>query len=159
MGLTTDSLEFYTRVPFTKEHVTDRKLIIKMLRFEDSIFKGEFGQAVYKNEYNNKLEPQFVIQRRVLTDHGFDTSDHSLENYRSIFKHYYRSPTDYDKEVINSVVYMRENRCIYYTEPIIDIGDRLPNCDLYELDGTTKTDIYTLAEGYNKCIVAAFSTS
>ena len=55
------------------------------------------------------LDVEKMINRIVLNYFGFDTSNESVENYRTIFRTYFKSPNDYDVEVINSVHYMREN--------------------------------------------------
>ena len=160
MGLSTEE-EATKLVPFTKEHLNDRNLIIKMLKWEDKTLLGEEGQCVYRNKYNKHLQPHFAVQRQVLRHFGFDPCDESLKNYREIFRTYYNGPEDYDKEVLDSVVYMRENRCVYYTSPIIDNGDILPDCRLFCLDGKTETSIHKILDegGYQSCVVGAFSTS
>jgi len=151
-----------TLKPFTTEDLLNRELIIKMLRDEDEIILGEEGKKIYTNPtyfVTKSLFSEYVIHRMVLTKNGFDTSDQSVENYRKIFKTYYKSPTDYDEEVLKSVAYMRENRCVYYTSPIIKVGQTLPNCRLYELNGVTETNIVDSLGKFDLAFVAAFSDS
>ena len=91
---------------------------------------------------------------------GFKTHDDDIQNYRKIFKFYYNSPTDYDKEVIESVTYMRENKCIYYTAKNYDIDDTFENIELYDLTGKNKVNLFDkidLKDNYT--IVGAFSNS
>ena len=158
MGCDTDLVE--TKL-FTRDHLTDRSLILTMLKWEDQLILSDLGQSIYRNKFNKLLQPQFVIQRMVLTHFGFDTSDNSLSNYREIFRTYYKSPVEYDHEVLDSVVYMRENRCVYYTEPMINVSDKLPHCSLFGLDGHTKYSLHEIIDrsGYQHCLIAAFSTS
>lgn len=148
--------------PFTLTNIRDRDLVIKMLRYEDSIIHSDDGQAIYKNPFNESLtslEPRLIIQRVVLNKYSFDTSDQSVSNYREIFRNYYNSPTDYDKEVLSSVTYMRENKCVYYTSPVINIGDEIPDCKLYQLDGKTETSLYQQLGDSSHAMLCAFSSS
>ena len=155
--------ETTTTRPFTMKDVSDRELVLRMLRHEDAIILGEQGAKIYRDPLNLprvSLHPEFTIHRKVLTDHGFDTSDESVANYRRIFRHYYRSPTDYDAEILSSVVYMRENKCVYYTRPPITVGDRLPDSRLYDLDGVTTTGVHeALGNDFDYAFVAGFSSS
>jgi hypothetical protein len=151
--------------PFTQTELKDRDLIIKMLKFEDTLINDEkFGQEIYRNELNGKgtsLEPQFIIQRTVLDHFGFDTSDDSLTTYREIFRTYYKSPFEYDKEVLDSVTYMRENRCVYYKTPEIKVGDKIPDVKIYKQDGKTQVMLHQdiLGELKTPALIMAFSTS
>ena len=83
MGLVKEE-EVSKLIPFRKEHLKDRNLIIKMLKWENKILLGEYGQSVYRNSYNKLLQPHFAIQRQVLQHFGFDPTDNSLENYREL---------------------------------------------------------------------------
>ena len=151
--------------PFTKDDLSDRDLVISMLKKEDTIINDEdVGQAIYRNKYNESLytlEPQLIIQRIVLKHFGFNTSDENVQMYREIFRTYYKSPTDYDKEVLNSVTYMRSNRCVYYTSPKINVGDTIENVNLLALDGKTKMNLHSdiLKQPYELALLCAFSTS
>ena len=78
----------------------------------------------------SSLEPEYKIHRLVLDKFGFHTTTEDVEMYRTIFKHYYKSPTDYDAEVLRSVTYMRENKCVYYTSRELLVGDKIPNVKL-----------------------------
>jgi hypothetical protein len=115
-------------------------------------------------EYGNNITStngSKAIQQMTLIKFGFNTTDNDLANYRTFFHHYYNSSTDYDKDVMKSVYYMRENRCLYYTTSQINTGDMIPNVPIYELDGKTETNIYKIIDDnkYDKCIIAAFSMS
>jgi hypothetical protein len=148
--------------PFTKDDLKNRPLILEMLKHEESIFNSEnVGQEVYRNELNGThLEPHFIIQRMVLRYFGFDTSDTSLFNYREIFRTYYKSPFEYDNEVLSTVVYMRENRCVYYKTPDIKLGEIIPNVSLYKLDGKEKVNMHNiLGNDYDHALICSFSTS
>ncbi len=151
-------------IPFTKKHVLDKNLVINMLKYEESFTKSDKGQNMYRNTLNNPLVSLTVektINRIVLQKFGFDTSDNSVSNYRTIFKTYFKSPNNYDKDVIESVHYMRENKCVFYTAPVLKIGDIIPNCGLFELDGETKTTLFDTIrkENANHTVIAAFSLS
>lgn len=130
---------------FTIDLLSNRDLMIKMLKHEDQIIHSDFTKNMYEDHVfasHETLSDVYAIHRKVLSEFDFNTSPESVENYRKIFDHYYKSPTDYDQEVLNSVTYMRENRCVYYTEPIINIGDVISDdelCELYNLDGTKCT--------------------
>ncbi|ARF08934.1 hypothetical protein Catovirus_1_984 [Catovirus CTV1] len=148
---------------FTLDHIKDKDLVIKMLKYEDSIYLGEKGKEIYENEMYRpriSLDPEYAINRMVLLNFGFDTSDESTENYRKIFSHYYKSALDYDKDVLSSVTYMRNNKCVYYTKPVLEIGDQIPNCRIYKLDGIIETSLFDeLGNDFNFAFVGAFSNS
>ncbi|VBB17925.1 hypothetical protein YASMINEVIRUS_388 [Yasminevirus sp. GU-2018] len=148
-------------IPFTDQTLLDRELIIRMLKYEDTLILGEVGDRIYKDptyEVSKSLFSEFVIHRMVLSHFGFDTSDESVLNYRKIFKTYYKSPTDFDKEVMQSVAYMRNNRCVYYTEKDVNVGDTLEDCRLYDLAGNETTIRESLGE-FKHAFVAGFSDS
>ena len=94
----------------------------------------------------------------------FPMMDLSLDNYRSIFKNYYNSPNDYDKEVLDSVHYMRNNRCVYYKQPIIKIGDNildiLKETPVLILNGTNSISLLeALGTDFKYAFIGAFSMS
>lgn len=149
--------------PFLIENIKDKQLVIKMLNYEEQLTKSDYGQSLYKNVLNMPLVSLTVekaINRLTLSYFGFDTSDQSVEMYRTIFKTYFKSPDNYDKDVINAVHYMRENKCVFYKKPILKTGSVAPNCSLLNIDGITETTLYNVINKnaeYN--IVAAFSLS
>ena len=155
--------------PFTTDGIQDRDLVIQMLKYEDSLIHGSLAAELYTTDFYRprvSLDTEHTLNRATLKQFGFDASDDRVANYRKIFSHYYRSPTDYDKQVMNSVTYMRENKLLYYTKPIINIGDIIPDCEeLYCVDGdsqagVSKTTLYkTLGNDFSHAFVAAFSTS
>jgi len=149
--------------PFTSDEVKNRDLVIKMLKYEDSLIHGSVGQQIYGDSLYKprvSLFPEYTLHRLVLSEFGFTTSAQDVANYRSIFSHYFRSLDDYDQEVLSSVTYMRENKCIYYKQPVIEIGDQLPNCRLYELNGNTETNLYDkLGNDFRYMVVGGFSNS
>lgn len=150
-------------IPFKLEHVADKDLVIKMLKYEDSLILGSTGKEIYSNPLYKpriSLTPEYTIHRLVLTKFNFDTSDESVENYRKIFGYYYKSPNKYDNDVLSSVTYMRENKCVYYTKPKINKDNIIPDCPLYNLDGETTTSLYqTLGKDFNYAFIAGYSTS
>lgn len=152
-------------VPFTSQDVNNEELVTKMLLWEQDLMKSDEGQSRYKNELNNpyiSLTNEYAFNRQTLSQFGFDTTDSSVENYRNIFKTYFRSPDDYNHNVINSSYYMKNNRCIYYRSPIINIGDKIPNVSLFTSDGTIETTVYDAIHengGSNITVIAAFSMS
>lgn len=158
MGLIDEDL-----IPFTKDHVLNRDLVIKMLSYEEEYTRSKEGQALYRDKLNRpriSLDVEKKINRHVLIHFKFDSTNDSLEMYRSIFKNYYQSPTQYDAEVLNSVHYMRNNKCVYYDKPIIQIGDTIPNCRLFETNGQ-ETTLYDVIDKENshRTFFAAFSLS
>jgi hypothetical protein len=150
---------------FTQDNVLDRELVIRMLCREEEIVRSDDGQNRYRNPENkpyHSLNTYYTINRIVLAEFGFNPSTDSVESYRNIFKTYYRSSTDYDKEVLDSVHYMRNNRCVYYTSPVIHVGNELPNSNLLCIDGQTPTTLHDIIDQYmpfSFFIVAAFSLS
>ena len=97
---------------FTEKHIQNKQLILNMLLFEDTLIHSELGKSIYDNdsyEYFTILEAMNVIHRYVLKYFNFHTNEDNIENYRKIFSYYYKSPIDYDKDVILAVSYMREN--------------------------------------------------
>jgi hypothetical protein len=80
--------------PFNKNHISDKQLMLKMLQFEDNTFLSSQGQQFLKN-YGDKitsLDGLKSIQRLTLNHFGFCSTDVDLNNYRTIFHHYYNSP-------------------------------------------------------------------
>ena len=81
-----------------------------MLKYENEYFLSEKGQN-FLNEYGNNvtsLEGSKSIQRLTLNKFGVESKESDLKNYRSIFNHYYNSPTDYDKDIKFSLLYERK---------------------------------------------------
>jgi hypothetical protein len=150
-------------VDFTKEHIKNRDLIISMLKYEDSIILGKVADKIFKSgvfELFNNLETTFIFHRLTLNKFNFNSDDNSISNYRQIFKYYFKSPTDYDKEVINSVSYMRENRCIFFTEDKLNKDDIIPDVELFHLNGHTKVKLHEMINKEdNLTFIGAFSNS
>jgi len=148
---------------FTQKDVNNRSLVIKMLKYEDSIVFSKEGQDRFRNILNaprSSTENMHAFHRMTLHNFGFTTEDDDVRNYRSIFKHYFKSPDVYDKEVVDSVHYMRENRCVFYKSEPLNVGDTAPNCRLFHLDGTTKTTLHDqLNQDGGMTMVCAFSNS
>lgn len=151
------------KVPFTSKHVKDRDLVIRMLRSENDYVKTSAGQKMLTTKLNfsfTSLMTTYAFHRIVLNMYGFDTTNESVRNYRNIFRTYFRSPHDYDKDVIESVYYMRENKCVFYTKPVINIGDTLTDCELLTRDGNNTTLFELLStKKFNNAIISAFSHS
>jgi len=150
--------------PFTKEHVLDKNLVIEMLKYEEELTKSDIGQSLYQNPLNKpliSLNVEKTLNRMTLTKFGFNTDDDSVETYRTIFKTYYKSPIDYDAEVLNSVHYMRENKCVYYKNPDLKIGDKIQDCIVTGIDGQIQTSLYDILnkEKSNYVMIGAFSLS
>lgn len=148
---------------FTRECVESKGLVIKMLNYEEQMAKSQFGQDLYRNPLNHpfiSLNVEKSFNRLTLSHFGFDTSDKSVENYRTIFKTYFKSPQDYDRDVINASYYMRNNKCVFYKTIKLNVGDETPNVPLYKLDGIEETTLYDCIDPSNKyAIFAAFSLS
>lgn len=159
-------IEIKNTIPFTRKHIMDKELIIKMLKEETKIIYDNSFQSNYKNEYMNpyiSIDIDLKAIRLVLNKFGFDTSDDSVSNYRNIFKYYYDNPNNYDEDVINASHYMRSNRLLFYKSKELNIGDSIPNVNLYNLD-STKTNLYEILDKNNQnnfeyTIIASFSMS
>lgn len=151
-------------IPFTLEHVKDRNLIIMMLKHESEMTRGDWGQERYRDpdgRVSISLDNEYAFNRRTLSDFGFDTDDESVSCYREIFHTYFHGPDNYDKEVINSSHYMRNNRCVFYKKEPLVPGNMLPDCRLYKIDGYTETSLYNAISqgGARQALVCAFSNS
>jgi hypothetical protein len=108
------------------------------------------------------LETYYTLHRQTLNAFGFTTTDTDVVKYREIFRNYYNGPHDYDDEVLNSVCYMRENKCVYYDAPHINVGDVLPDSELLTLSGESTTlhaQIAALPPTVKHVFVGAFSNS
>lgn len=150
------------KINFSLDHVKNKDLVIEMLRFEEKYNNSKEGQLIYKTKMNNTSATFFsneTISRKVLSHFGFNTSNESLEAYYNIFRTYFKSPFDYDKDVINSSFYMRNNKCIFYTMPELVAGDKMKNCNLLTLSGDPMTLFDVLPKDFNYCFVGGFSLS
>lgn len=148
--------------PFTQAQVQNRDLVIKMLQYEEELATGDEGQQRYKDPFSGtSLDTEYSFHRQTLHHFGFEPSDESVANYRTIFKTYFKDPDNYDHEVINSSYYMRNNRCVFYRSKPLTAGDTLPNCRLYMLDGYTETDLHSAMRGKNAraAVICAYSNS
>ena len=135
-----------------------------MLNYEEELTKSKFGQSLYQNTLNKPLVTLNIeksLNRLTLSHFNFNTTEDDVEMYRTIFKTYYNSPTDYDKDVLDAVHYMRENKCVYYKSHPLQLGDKIPNCNLYEIDGETATTLYDIIDKTNAdyTMIGAFSLS
>ena len=155
---------------FTSRHLVDRDLIIKMLKYEDSIILSPVGIEIRKL-YPDGLDSDIIINKITLNNFDFKRDHKSLQNYRKIFRTYYKSPSEYDKEVMDSVAYMRENKCVFYKLPEPQIGEVLPNCDIYKLNDSFEKissatsiydeikNIYKYGDNPKHIFVSGFSNS
>ena len=150
-------------ISFEETHIKDRDLILRMLKYEDKLFLSNQGQKFLQEygENTTSLEGSKSIQRMTLNNFGFESTEQDLKKYRTIFHHYYVNSLNYDTEILNSVYYMRENKCLYYKSKPIELGIQIPNTNVYGLDGTTQYDLHQLirSKNYSKTILAAFSLS
>jgi len=146
-------------IDFGDAQLVNRELVIRMLQWESEFMCSTEGQARYKTPGSGQftsLDNEYAFNRRVLREFGFTTNDRSVMNYRRIFRTYFRSPTDYDTEVINASHYMRNNRCVFYTTPEIKIGDTIPNVPLLTTNPenskeNTPTTLYDAIQNYKLC--------
>lgn len=150
--------------PFTLEDVKNKELVIKMLNYEEELTKSQYGKELYANSLNQpfiSLNVEKSLNRLVLSNFDFDTSDESVNIYRTIFRTYYKSAHDYDKDVLDAVHYMRENKCVYYKNEYLKLGEKIPDCDLYELGGFNKTTLYDVISKFESeyTLLAPFSLS
>jgi len=148
---------------FTNEIITNRELIIEMLKYEDQVIHGDIGKKIYNDnsyEHYTTHEAMYAIHRIVLSEFGFRTNENDVKTYRKIFQTYYSSPQVYDKEVMNAVSYMRENKCLYYTGKDFQIGDIFVDINLYDLSGKNKIMLFDKIQNDDKyTFIGAFSTS
>ena len=153
----------YNLIHFTESHIKNRDLIIKMLKYEDTIIHSDFGKNIYEDsthELFSSLETMYVMHRITLNAFSFKTTDNDIINYRKIFSYYYKSPYEYDKEVLDCVTYMRENKCVYYTNKDFKINDKFEDVNVYDIDGKTKISLFDkINKNDNYTIVGAFSNS
>jgi hypothetical protein len=164
MGIITQSGKSASE--FGDKELHDRDTVIQMLKWESEYMCSPEGQARYKAVGSGQftsLDNEYAFNRMVLREFGFSTSDASVANYRRIFGTYYRSPTEYDRDVIGASHYMRNNRCVFYTSPKLTTGDTIPNVPLLTPDDT-ETTLYdaiqaTEPPGWEKLFICAFSNS
>jgi hypothetical protein len=152
-----------SRRPFTAEDVRDKPLVVSMLKYEDSIMRGPVGAAIFADStipHLTELDTYYIFHRMALAEHGFTTTDADVQTYRTIFANYYNGPRDFDADVLGSVCYMRENKCVYYTAPPINVGDVATDAELMRLDGAPTSLHKELAALPHKYVfVGAFSNS
>ncbi len=150
-------------IPFTLDHAKTKALVMQLLQFEDAYGKSHSALELYSSKLSkpHTLAPIYAIHRHVLSKFGFNTSDESVENYRTIFLNFYKSPTDYDEDVINCVYYMRNNKCVFYTKPKPIVGDKLTDCELVGLDGVSTVALSELMRmrAFKYYLVCSFSLS
>lgn len=158
-----DDIVTNDRKPFTLEHVKDRELVIKMLSYEDTQMLGLPGKHIFKDlslHHLTSLETYYIFHRMTLAAHGFSTTDEDVANYRKIFSNYYNSPHSYDAQVLGSVCYMRQNKCVYYDAPLLSVGDEAPDVELLTLEGlSTSLSSLMTAHPHKYVFVGAFSNS
>ncbi len=149
--------------PFTTSDVLNKDLVCQMLRYEDSLMLGSFGERLFADktfDHGGSLETYRVFHRTTLSAFGFSTSPDDVEMYRTIFGTYYRGPQDYDRDVLGAVCYMRENKCVYYTAPPLVIGEAAPDVPLLTTTGG-KTNLNAILETlpHKHVLIGAFSNS
>jgi hypothetical protein len=148
---------------FTNETIFNRNLIIEMLKYEDKIIHCDIGKNIYNDnsyEHYTTHEAMYTIHRIVLNEFGFSTTDEDIKTYRKIFQSYYTSPQVYDKEVMDAVSYMRENKCLYYTGKDYAIGDTFENVKIFDISGKETVSLFDKIKNDDKyTFVGAFSTS
>ena len=96
------------RSHFTDEHINNKELVKTMLSYEDTVIHGDIGKEIYADdsyEHFSTLEAMYTIHRIVLNSFNFKNTDDDIINYRKIFSRYYKSPFDYDEDVINCTHY------------------------------------------------------
>jgi len=153
-----------SNMEFTNTELDNRALIIKMLQYEDSLILGPVGKEIYEDnsfEHYSSHEAMYIIHRITLDYFGFRTKDEDVQNYRKIFSKYYESPTKYDAEVLQSVVYMRENKLVYNANKDFNPGDIFEDVQVFDSSGTQKVSLLDrVAKNDNKyTFVGAFSMS
>ena len=147
---------------FTDEHIKDKELVMKMLKYEDSIIFSEKGKEIYSDDSFNHfttLNAEYTIHRIVLNHFNFINNDEDVSNYRKIFKNYYKSPTEYDVDVINCVAYMRENKCVFYTEKDYIIGDTFEDVSILTTDKNEVNILDKINKEDNYTFIGSFSRS
>jgi hypothetical protein len=156
-------LLFTEKKPFTNDHVKNKDLVIEMLKYEEVYNNGPEGQMLWKTKLNKPsttLNVIYAIHRVVLNFFDFDTSDESVETYRTIFLSYYNGPHDYDKDVIGAAFYMRNNRCVFYDRPELNLGDKMPDCNILTLNGEPINLLNVLEKhDFQYAFVGGFSNS
>lgn len=178
---TTDNPSQQPEQDFTETELSNRDLVIRMLKWESEYMCSPEGQQRYKmigSGQFTSLDNEYAFNRRVLREFGFKTDDANVANYRRIFRTYYHSATDYDDEVIQASHYMRSNRCVFYTSPEIHPGDQIPDVPLltsgpeqipislydairdYQLPGSTTSLVPTQQpKEWSRLFICAFSNS
>jgi len=148
------------RLPdFDETHLSDRKLVLAILRKYEEIFRGE-GQAFYKQNLRKTLTTfgsEDKIRSIVLNHFGFNSLSLSMKTFKRI-KIVYAG----DQEVRDSVTYLRFNRILDWTTPETKIGDIIVNfgdLPIYTLDGKRVNVKDLIGQDFGMAVVAAFSSS
>lgn len=154
-----------TLIPFTKNHTLDKELVMRMLQYETTIaFDPAIGHKLYDNmilEPLTSLNVEKILNRLTLMHFNFDTTDVSVETYRTIFRTYYQSPTSYDADVINASYYMKNNKTVFYNGAPLMPNAIIPNVPMHTINTKTKETVMLHDVIDSTCstttIVAAFS--
>jgi hypothetical protein len=136
------------------DRISDRDLVIRMLQHEDQLFHSPAGQEIVSHAVFTSIEGSNTLKRKTLNHFGFSTCDESLDNYNKIISYYYRSPHDFDADVMNSATYFRMNRCLYYDSPILRVGDTIPDVLLDD-----KNRLFDVLDHSRPILIQAFSST
>jgi hypothetical protein len=88
---------------------------------------------------------------------NFDSSDESVETYRTIFRTYYISPTNYDSDVIGASYYMLNNKVMFYTGVAPELDKTIPNVPIYTMNQEKIMLHDAVDTNATTTIIAAFS--
>jgi hypothetical protein len=144
--------------------ISDKRLVIEMLKYEEQLSFSKEIQELYSKNDLIYFEIENLIIRLVLQHFGYEPSIGNIKNYKGILNYYYFSPTNYDKEVMNSLMRFRENRLLYYRKPHPRLKEKAINVNLLELEAKRETSLYDIlsdneSKGYLYSVIAAFSGS
>jgi hypothetical protein len=144
---------------FDLDSLHDRELVMKMLSWETTYTLSSEGQELFRldeNKTTTSVDVETQIIKKTLNNFDFSSDDQDVLFYRYIFGTYYKSSTEYDKEVISKSYYMINNRCMYYTTLVPKKGDKLIDVPMLTLQGN-KIMLFDLVKDAKYVLFQPFS--
>jgi hypothetical protein len=143
-------------VDFIIENIEKNK-IIEMLKEEERVRYSPQIQEVYteqyhkleKNKNESRLNIELEIQKFILKQFGYSTSDVSINNYHKIPSKYF-----HDDDIKNSIFYIKLNIFKY---PSVHVGDDLINVELIDYSTKNYTFLNELTNSEMPLIILAGS--
>lgn len=110
---------------------TDKVTVFEMLKSEQTLRYSDQIQNLYDQGLNTVNDPEFIekmVQKSVLEQYGYNTSEQSLRNYQAIGSYYIN-----DDDIKNAIHYLRIN---IIKDCQIPLNSDYVDVNLVKLDGT-----------------------